>query len=167
MSDQTWQGRSESVDDTARIGRAIARCTRAGDVVALIGALGAGKTQLVRGMAVELGVDADQVASPTYVLIHEYATGADRPVLVHIDAYRISDAADLESIGWEPGGGELAENAIVVIEWADRLADDLGPDALEVTLEHASPTERLVTMRPVGAWTERMKQLVPEVETGA
>ena len=116
-----WSGLCASVDRTMALGRTLARHVAGGDVIALIGDLGAGKTCLVRGLADGLGIDASDVASPTFVLMHEYDNPTGRPVLVHIDAYRITDAADLATIGWQPGGGELAAQAVALDQRAALL----------------------------------------------
>jgi tRNA threonylcarbamoyladenosine biosynthesis protein TsaE len=162
----TWRTVSTGPEQTAAIGRVVALLTRAGDLIALNGELGAGKTQFVRGLAAGMGIDPGVVASPTFVLVHEYTRpdiGDSRPVLVHIDAYRVTSLADLESIGWELGGesegNELRRGAVVVVEWAQRLESSLGDDMLEVTLEHDGESRRRVTIRPYGRWVARMGTL--------
>lgn len=157
---QLWHGRSSSPKQTQDVGRVIGAAAAAGDVIALEGELGAGKTQFVRGFAQGVGVSPSEVASPTYVLVHEYPTTSGRPVLVHIDAYRLQGRGDLESIGWTaPGGGELREGAIVVVEWADRIGDHIGDDALTVTLSHSGETTRDVMVRGSASWAGRWAAL--------
>jgi len=150
---------SRSVADTLAVGAAIARASRPGDIIALDGELGAGKTQLVRGIAQGLGLDPRQVASPTFVIAHEYepAPGVndrDAPVLVHIDAYRLTGPGDLDTIGWGEDGRETRDGAVVAIEWATRIAAALGDDLLRVTLEHTH-TGRRITLLPQGNWQQR------------
>jgi tRNA threonylcarbamoyladenosine biosynthesis protein TsaE len=163
-----WRTVSGSAEQTAAIGSVVGLLTRAGDLIALNGELGAGKTQFVRGLAQGMGIDPAVVASPTFVLVHEYTRpniDDERPVLVHIDAYRVTSLADLESIGWDLGGdadprnSEIRRGAVVVIEWAQRLEGSLGPDMLEVTLEHDGETRRRVSIRPYGKWIARMGTL--------
>jgi len=157
---QLWHGRSTSPKQTHDVGRAIGAAAAAGDVIALQGELGAGKTQFVRGFAQGVGVSPAEVASPTYVLVHEYPTAPGSPVLVHIDAYRLHARGDLESIGWTaPGGGELREGAIVVVEWADRIGAHIGDDALTVTLSHSGETTRDVMVRGSVPWAGRWDAL--------
>jgi tRNA threonylcarbamoyladenosine biosynthesis protein TsaE len=163
------------------LGGAIARQARAGDVVALIGELGAGKTQLVRGMAEALGLAPGAIASPTFVMMQEYQTprqiaGQNSPSpepgstadtalwLVHVDAYRLRSPEDLESIGWDSRpDGEVRRHAVVVVEWADRLGQALGDDVLEVVLTHAGPEDRDLVIVPRGRWLERWPALTREL----
>jgi tRNA threonylcarbamoyladenosine biosynthesis protein TsaE len=155
---------SDSAIQTARIGAVVAQHALSGDVVALVGPLGAGKTQFVAGMADGLGIDTARVSSPTFVLMHEYAPTGGKTVLVHIDAYRITSAADLESIGWEHGGGELTDDAVVVVEWADRIADELGDDHLRIELEHVGEQARRITLIARGRWVDRVAKLCGDLE---
>ncbi|MCC7409455.1 MAG: tRNA (adenosine(37)-N6)-threonylcarbamoyltransferase complex ATPase subunit type 1 TsaE, partial [Phycisphaeraceae bacterium] len=139
-----WQGRTTSVDATQALGRLFARHVRAGDLIALRGQLGAGKTQWVRGLAAGLGANPATVSSPTFVMVQEHdlpvPDAASARVLVHIDAYRLRSIEDLESTGWDPStlepGGELRRQAVVVVEWADRLGELLGNDHLALELSH-------------------------------
>jgi len=143
-------------DQTRRVGEAVGRAARAGDVIALVGELGAGKTQLVRGLAAGLGLDAGAVSSPTFVLMHEYEPAdADGLALVHIDAYRLTGPDELATIGW---GEELWEGAVVAVEWADRVAAALGDAALTITLEH-TPEGRRLTFTAGTAWAKRLRRL--------
>ena len=159
-----WRGRSMSLDRTLEIGHLIGRLTRPGDVISLHGELGAGKTQMVRGIAQGMGVQ-DSVASPTYVLVHEYPTADRNLTLVHIDAYRMHDENDLESIGWgTQGRQELRQDAVVAIEWAEKLEQTLGDDVLEVSLTHAGETARDITIAPRGKWVARMAALRQELD---
>lgn len=130
-----------TADDTARIGAALAKVVAAGDVIALYGQLGAGKTSLVRALARGLGVAADEpVVSPTFVLIREYEGSELR--LYHIDAYRLHDAAELIDAGLI----ELREDPIglIAIEWADRAPQIVPDDAWRITLSHAPNDQRHV-----------------------
>lgn len=135
------------------VGRAVAALARPGEVVALDGELGAGKTQFVRGMAEALGAGPDQVASPTFVLVHEYEGG--RLPLVHVDAYRMGGADELVELGFD----ELRDGAVVAVEWAARVGEALGDDRLEVFIEHAGGHKRLITFTARGAWADRANQL--------
>jgi len=113
---------SLSADQTRLMGEEIGKRLRPGDVVALTGTLGAGKTCLAQGIARGLGISEREVVSPTYTLIHEL----QGPVrLFHIDLYRIEDADDLEDIGFYES---FDEASVTLIEWADRFPGAL-PDA--------------------------------------
>jgi tRNA threonylcarbamoyladenosine biosynthesis protein TsaE len=158
----TWTCQTHGPDQTEALGRIVGGFTQAGDLIALVGELGAGKTQFTRGLAHGVGVDGDKVSSPTFVFIHEYPGGYDKPTLLHMDAYRVGSLEELESIGWDPaaGGGELRQQSILVVEWADRLGGTLGDDLLEITFEHLSPTHREVTMHLQGQWRGRASKLL-------
>ena len=153
---------SNSVEQTMAVGQAIARAAQPGDIIALDGELGAGKTQLVRGMATALDIDPYQVASPTFVISHEYEPEDESlPVLVHVDAYRLTGPGDLDTIGWGEDGHELRDGAIVAIEWAERVADGLGDDLLNVHIEHTDIGRRL-TLTPQGPWQQRDLQVMQD-----
>ncbi|MEQ9454135.1 MAG: tRNA (adenosine(37)-N6)-threonylcarbamoyltransferase complex ATPase subunit type 1 TsaE [Phycisphaeraceae bacterium] len=150
----------QDAEATRRLGVAIGRLAEATEVIALVGELGAGKTTLVRGLAGGLGVEPHAVSSPTFVLMHEHEVDGRRGLaaLVHIDAYRLSSAQELSGIGWDDGGGELRERAIVVIEWADRVAGALPEDRLEIELIH-NASGRLARFRVSNSWRDRLSSL--------
>lgn len=107
--------KSAGPEDTGRIGFEIGRRLKPGDVVALYGDLGAGKTTLVRGMASAFGIPSGDVTSASFTIIAEYPS---TPPFLHIDLYRIEREEDLEAIGfWESIGGD----SVSVIEWAERI----------------------------------------------
>lgn len=157
------RGESDSVERTVAIGRAIGAAARAGDVLALVGELGAGKTQLVRGIAGGMGINPAAVSSPTFVMVHEYPASPAGLVLVHIDGYRLKSLEDLESIGWVDWGDELRRGAVVAVEWADRLGATLGADVLRVELTHSGEGRRAVEVSAVGTWIERFARLRGEL----
>ena len=154
---------SRGVDDTLRFGRTLGRRLRPADVVALHGELGAGKTQLVRGIADGLGLDPRQVSSPTFVMMQEYEPvagavrasppappddGKDRSfALFHLDAYRIGGPDDLESLGFDD---ELRATGVSVVEWGGRIAAALGPDVLHLRLYHTGDGTRTLDMTGSG-----------------
>jgi tRNA threonylcarbamoyladenosine biosynthesis protein TsaE len=107
---------STSESATRAIAAALAPSLDAGAVVLLSGDLGAGKTAFVRGLAEGLGIDPDEVTSPTFTLVHEYRGG--RLPLIHVDLYRL-DRAELDEIGLDQ---DLAARGITAIEWSERLA---------------------------------------------
>ncbi|GMV97405.1 MAG: tRNA (adenosine(37)-N6)-threonylcarbamoyltransferase complex ATPase subunit type 1 TsaE [Phycisphaerae bacterium] len=125
---------SDSLEATHALGRRLGATLAAGDVVALVGPLGSGKTATVRGVAEGAGVaDPRDVNSPTFVIVNEYDAAARMPPLrlYHIDAYRLRHAGDLEALGFD----EMVADGAVLIEWADRVADLLPPDRLTLVLE--------------------------------
>jgi tRNA threonylcarbamoyladenosine biosynthesis protein TsaE len=150
----TWRRLTKSAAETDRLGRAIGRCARGGDVVALYGELGSGKTALVRGLAAGLGAPRQAVSSPTFVLIHEYH---GRLRLAHADLYRIESATELPHIGlsdYEDG------RTVLAIEWADKAGRELPGDRLDVHLRHQGPTTREIVLRPNGPQARRLLALV-------
>ena len=155
---------SSTLAQTRAVAMAVAHVAEAGDLIGLVGALGAGKTQFVRGLAEGLEIDPGHVSSPTFVLMQEYEpaaranTAQTGPVLVHIDAYRLQSAEELATIGWGEQGEELRDGAVVAVEWADHVPEAMGRDWLEIILEHADPGRR-VTLRPHGTWTAKMQAL--------
>ena len=128
-----------SEDETRRVASQFAADLRPGSVVLLSGELGAGKTAFVRGLASGLGIDADEVTSPTFTLVHEYRGG--RMPLVHVDLYRL-DRADLDDIGLD---SDLASRGVLAIEWAERLVRrPIG--AISVAIENGEREERTITI---------------------
>lgn len=152
---------TQSADETIATGRAVGTLARAGDIVALIGDLGAGKTQFTRGVAQGMRIPVQQVASPTYVLMHEYESPAGI-VLVHIDAYRLTSLADLESVGYTATHGGLAElsrGAVVLIEWADRLGAEINSQTMVVRIAHAGENRRRLIFELPPSWNDRQRAL--------
>lgn len=119
---------TRSEEETAAAGRGMASRVRAGDVVLLYGELGAGKTAFVRGLAEGLGVDPQDVSSPTFTIVQQY--GGGRIPLLHVDLYRL-EPNEVDDLGLD----ELGEDAVVAIEWADRLPR-MRHAAFTVTLKH-------------------------------
>lgn len=144
---------TKSVAQTVAVGRAVSHVLNAGDVVALSGELGAGKTQLVRGIAIGRGADGRVVSSPTFVLMQEYEA---EPTVVHIDAYRIDSLDDLESMGWDE---PAQQGSVNVIEWADRIASELPDDRVAIDIEHLGDEKRRLTLGLLGTLDEREDRL--------
>jgi tRNA threonylcarbamoyladenosine biosynthesis protein TsaE len=144
-SDHELTLHSDGPQATLAIGRALGRAAESGLVIALIGPLGAGKTLLVRGIAEGLDVvDARAVSSPTFVLIQEYAA---RLPIYHFDTYRLTDANQFAALGPD----EYFEgDGVCLVEWADRVADLLPADRLDVRFLIQGPTTRLLSLRTAG-----------------
>jgi tRNA threonylcarbamoyladenosine biosynthesis protein TsaE len=134
-----------SETETEAVAGALARVVAPGTVIGLVGPLGAGKTRLVRAIAESLGVDPGAIASPTFVLIHEYQ---GRMPMVHADAYRLRDGAEFEALGvdeyWTSG-------AVCLVEWADRVADRLPAATWFVRIEPLGPQSRRLTLERLPA----------------
>jgi len=121
---------------TRNAGAALARVLdAAGLVVSIEGPLGVGKTVFVKGLAQGLGIDPQSVASPTFVIAHEYAIGDGR-VLRHVDFYRVEYPRELEEVGF---GDFFEPGALLAVEWGDRFPEALPRDRLE--LEMARPSD--------------------------
>lgn len=133
-----------SRSETESLGRMIGRLLEGGEVLALIGELGAGKTALVRGIATGLDAPPASVSSPTFVLIHEYR---GRIPLIHADLYRLRTQAEVEAIGLQD---YFTDQTVTAIEWADRFPTLLPNDRLEVHLSHRSPTTRTAQLTAHG-----------------
>jgi tRNA threonylcarbamoyladenosine biosynthesis protein TsaE len=119
---------SNSVAETEEAGEQLARELRAGDVLALVGDLGSGKTHFVKGIARGLGAN-DTVTSPTFTLVHEYLGG--RLPVYHFDFYRLATADALRTIGFDE---YVFGDGASVIEWADKFPDAIPPQARWITL---------------------------------
>ena len=134
---------------TEAFGAALAPALRPGDVIALYGSLGAGKTTLARGLLRGLGHDGD-VASPTFPIVQAYAPPDTRIPLWHVDLYRIENGSELDEIGL----GEALGEAALVIEWPERLPF-LWPETLRLTLSTEPGGGRALTALVPPAWGAR------------
>ena len=121
--------RIETPEAMALLGARIAAELRAGDLVLLNGELGAGKTTLTQGIGEGLGVDG-AIISPTFVISRVHPSRGDGPALVHVDAYRLGDAAELADIDLD---ASLAD-AVTVVEWGAGLVEWLSEDRLEIDI---------------------------------
>jgi len=119
--------RSSSADETIALGERLGRAAAAGDLVCLWGDLGAGKTQVAKGIARGLGI-ADTVTSPTFILMNEYR---GRLPLFHVDLYRLADAADALAGGVVD---DRQSDGLTVVEWPDRMGDVLPAGRLDVRI---------------------------------
>ena len=143
---------------TRAVGAALAGVLDPGDVVGLNGDLGAGKTRLVQGAADALGAEGP-VLSPTFMLVREY--DGDPPVH-HVDAYRLSGPLELEDLGLED---VLSPDAVVFVEWADRVVAALPESWLELVLHIGNDDHREIEVHPHGeAWTARRGRLAAALD---
>jgi tRNA threonylcarbamoyladenosine biosynthesis protein TsaE len=132
---------SHSPQETIKFGQQFGSQLKGGEVIALVGPLGSGKTHLIKGIVSGLGAHdaANEVTSPTFVLVNEYSGRLD---IFHVDAYRINNIAEFEQIGFDdycyPG-------SVVLIEWADKIEKALsGTSFIRIELSHLSPTARSI-----------------------
>ena len=133
---QEFSYEANGLDATDRLGAALADCLPPGTTVGLCGTLGAGKTYLVKAVAVASGVDPEEVLSPTFVLCREYQ---GRHAIYHLDAYRIRDDDEFLELGPEE---YFESDGITLVEWADRVSDCLPPARIEVHIEPLGSTTR-------------------------
>lgn len=146
---------SASDEQTRLLGGALSKLIEPGDVILLIGELGAGKTTLVKGLVGELDASVE-VTSPTFVLCHLYET---TPVIAHVDCWRLDGIGEVADLGLEE---ILDDGGVVVIEWGEIAASVLGRDALIVTF-HASTereSERMIAFsHSSNCWSKRLDAL--------
>jgi tRNA threonylcarbamoyladenosine biosynthesis protein TsaE len=132
---------------TAAVGKWLGSRVRPGDVIALSGPLGVGKTALARAVIRSLGHVAD-VPSPSFAIVQPYEE-LDPPVW-HVDLFRIEDAGEVGELGLE-----AADDAVLLVEWPERMADDSWPQALRLTLDFDQGGARRLTAVVPPSWQER------------
>lgn len=128
-----------TADDAHTWGMQLAPTLAAGDVIALVGNLGAGKTQITRGIVAGMDSKAD-VTSPTFTLVHEYLDG--RLPIFHFDFYRMETAAEVIGVGWDEF---LSEPGVIIVEWADMFPDLMPPHTRWFHIEAQPDGSRTVT----------------------
>jgi tRNA threonylcarbamoyladenosine biosynthesis protein TsaE len=137
-------------EDTRALGVALAGVLRAGDLVVLVGPLGAGKTALTQGIGAGLGV-REPVTSPTFVIARVHSGG--RVPLVHVDAYRLGSVADVDDLDLDAA----TEDSVTVVEWGQGLVEQLADEHLEVRLERRDDDVRRAVLVPHGpGWVDRL-----------
>jgi tRNA threonylcarbamoyladenosine biosynthesis protein TsaE len=132
---------SKSAEETIAAGQTCSRDARRGDVIALRGDLGAGKTQFVKGFVAGLG-SRSEVTSPTFVLVHEYPDG--RLPVYHFDFYRVESPEALSRLGFDD---YISGDGVCLIEWADRYSDLIPRDAKWVSFELRDENTRVISER--------------------
>ncbi|MGY1602698.1 tRNA (adenosine(37)-N6)-threonylcarbamoyltransferase complex ATPase subunit type 1 TsaE [Geodermatophilus sp. SYSU D00815] len=137
-------------DDTRALGAELAGVLRPGDLVVLVGPLGAGKTAFTQGIGEGLGV-REPVTSPTFVIARVHTGG--RLPLVHVDAYRLGGVADVDDLDLDAS----TEESVTVVEWGQGLVEQLADEHLEVRLERRDDDVRTAVLVPHGAgWADRL-----------
>ncbi len=139
----TFRFRTASPDETRAFGRALGAALSRGGFVGFEGQLGSGKTVAIQGVAEGLGYDG-YVTSPTFVIVNEYA---GRMPILHVDLYRITDARELEDIGYRE---IFFVDGVALVEWADRVPELLPPDRLRVVIDIEGPDGRAFTVSAFG-----------------
>jgi tRNA threonylcarbamoyladenosine biosynthesis protein TsaE len=136
---------TRSDDETMRVGREIGAGLKAPALILLSGDLGAGKTTLTKGIVSGLGAAREEdVTSPTFTLVHKYE-GANAAPVYHVDLYRIVSFQDFETLGLEDVFGE---QAVVIIEWSEKIALDSQWPTIRIHLEHVNEETRRITITP-------------------
>jgi len=148
MSNRTIEITTNSAVETIELGQKIGHALKGGEVFALIGNLGTGKTHLIKGIA--RGLEADdsgQVSSPTFVLVNEYF-GRDGLIhIYHIDAYRMESVAEFCALGFDE---YCRPDSVVLVEWADKVLDAVNAfDPISVRLEHVSENQREIAIQNI------------------
>lgn len=140
--------RTTSVNETRTLGERLASSLRPGDVLLLLGDMGAGKSELTRGIARGLGIQGP-VASPTFTILQVYDEG--HIPLYHFDWYRLESADELYEMGMDE---YLGGDGIAIIEWPSQCPEAIPPCRLEITLTPLADTVREITWRGVGGFHE-------------
>lgn len=146
---------SLTVEQTRELGKRLGECLRGGDVVALMGDLGAGKTAFAQGIGEGLGV-AGSMTSPTFTLIHEYKGYVDDSQirLIHMDLYRLRHPEEAEIIGIEDA---FVDDAVCLIEWPEIAEDYLPDDRLSVEIQGSGDMPREIIFRALdSSWKQRL-----------
>lgn len=143
----------ETPEDTRAFGRRLGRLLRAGDVVVLTGDLGAGKTTLTQGLAEGLGVRGP-ITSPTFVIARVHPSLVGGPALVHVDAYRLGSAVELDDLDLDAD----LDLSVTVIEWGAGMSEQLSEQRLGITL--TGEEVRTARLTPVGRRWERLSDSV-------
>lgn len=135
---------------TEAFGRALAARVRPGDVVALSGQLGAGKTSIARGLLAALGLEGE-APSPSFAIVQPYEPPETVFPVLHVDLYRIDDPDEAEELGLD----DARADSLLLVEWPERLPDSFWTDALWLTLTIEADGSRGLTARVSAAWKDR------------
>ena len=143
---------STSPEETRALGEALGRVLQDGDFVGLVGDLGAGKTELARGIARGVGLRDEDVTSPSFSIVHQHH---GRILLTHADLYRLTGSADLDGTGFH----ELRDGpGATLVEWVDRVPGAAPPDAMQIALVEPAENARELVVTTSGPLSERLLQ---------
>jgi tRNA threonylcarbamoyladenosine biosynthesis protein TsaE len=132
---------------TAAAGAALARVAKSGDVIALSGPLGVGKTTLARGFLAAMGHEGE-VPSPSFAIVQPYEEL--NPPVWHVDLYRIEEVSELDELGLDSAG-----DAVMLVEWPERAGSGMWPEALTLSLEFGAGGDRILTAKVPPSWVGR------------
>lgn len=138
-----------NLEETDALAAEIAAASKPGDLIVLVGGLGAGKTRFVQGFAKAMDVD-EMVTSPTFAIVHNYETG--RVPVLHADLYRMVSEHEVLDLGIDEA---LADGAIALVEWGDIASEVLSPDRLTITITDVDETSRAFAF---DGWPDRLSQ---------
>lgn len=146
--------RLASPEASHALGVRLAAVVRPGDVIALSGELGAGKTSIARGLLAALGLEGE-APSPSFAIVQPYEPPEVRMPVLHVDLYRIEHPDEAEELGLD----DARADSLLIVEWPERLGADAWPDALWLSLEVAPDGARSLTARVPAAWRDRWPQI--------
>ena len=145
---------TQSATETVQIGKQIGKLLRAGDVIALVGELGSGKTHLIKGLAAGVGVKrSNRIASPSFTLLHEYQ---GRIPFFHVDLFRLAREEEAEDLGLEE---YFVRGGVTAIEWADKIPNLLPKELIWISLRSLGVKARVIRLHGKG---KRYEELVIE-----
>lgn len=145
VTDERTMRETTSVEATHALGAALGRSLLGGSAIGIVGPLGAGKTNLIKGIAAGNGtVDPRKITSPTFTLIHEYP---GRLRLYHVDAYRLRGPSELSALGFDE---LVAVDSVVAVEWADRVRSAMPTDTLWIEITPMEETTRRLAFNAGG-----------------
>lgn len=145
-----------SPEDSLALGARLAALVRPGDVIALSGPLGAGKTSIARGLLAALGLE-EEAPSPSFAIVQPYAPPETRLPVLHVDLYRIEDPDEAEELGLD----DARYDSLLIVEWPERLGAHRWHDALWLDLEVTPDGARALTAKVPAAWKDRWPQSLP------
>ncbi|WP_342251119.1 tRNA (adenosine(37)-N6)-threonylcarbamoyltransferase complex ATPase subunit type 1 TsaE [Sphingomonas sp. OTU376] len=139
-----------SLDQSLELGRRLAGLARPGDVIALSGQLGAGKTSIARGLLAALGLEGE-APSPSFAIVQPYEPPEVRFPVLHVDLYRLDDPSEAEELGLD----DARYDSLLIVEWPERLGETAWHDALWLSLDVAPDGARVLTAKVPAAWKDR------------
>jgi len=146
---------TQSTRETIQIGKRIGKLLRAGDVIALVGELGSGKTHLIKGLAAGVGVErSNRITSPSFTLIHEYQ---GRIPFFHVDLFRLATEGEAEELGLEE---YFVRGGVTAIEWADKIAELLPKELIWISLRSLGAQTRAIRLRGKGKRCETLVKIL-------